>query len=503
MRTTLACLIVVFGQLAGAAMWYVSSGDRGSDQPSAGTNATNPFATLGYAISMASGGDTIHLLPGLHTQTQEIYLGTSLTFEGEGMGVSQIYFPSNFTASENVHAFNLYAANVTFRDLSVVRSNFLEFGAIIYLAGKDDYTPQYYDHFLLDRVELAGGTRALLLNPAHAVIRDCVIHRLDAPSNEINGQEAIAFEIVGFSGTVHVAGCYVDGTLLGSLGGTRIRRAFLTEPRGGGTHCAGTLRLESNFVFNVREPFLWDQYVYPATEKATVEFVHNTVDVTEKTPFTFFGYGIGAGGIEYQKFTNCVVRDNLFANLGGTSVGRADYQYGNFARNFPLGGFRFENNLLFINPASSAVDSLGTPLAQDPGWFSGAEFNTNGQPSSLRFDRVTQPSPFADPAHTDGDCAITPLTAAGQTALGGATDGGNIGAWATPQPDVEISIATGIVSLCWSALSNFLYHVESTDVVNPESWSPVGSSVTGTGGCQAVSDTSTATVRWYRVTVDN
>lgn len=180
-----------------------------------------------------------------------------------------------------------------------------------------------------------------------------------------------------------------------------------------------------------------------------------------------------------------MIEDNLFANLGGTAVGRSDYQVGNFARNFPIGGFTFRNNLLFIHPVTAPVDSLGTPLATDPGWYSGSEFDTNGQPAGLRFSVLTDASPFVDPGHTNRNFALDPASPAGRAAYLGATGGLNLGAWQVPP--ARIAVGEGVV-ISWDSVTGLSYGVESAGALEPGTWSPVASALPGTGENVAVTN---------------
>ncbi|MFH0907355.1 MAG: hypothetical protein V1929_01150 [bacterium] len=470
--------------------------DGQGDDAGPGTYA-QPFATLQHALIAAVSNDTILLKNGTHTQSNTVLVTLPVHLKGEDRYATTVYFPSNFTASQNIHAFSLNADGISMADLTVERDNFLAFGAVIEITGVDFYWPtvRHYDSITLENLDLVGGTRTVLMNPGNFTMRNCLIRDMDAASDSAYGQDALAFEITGFTGTVDIANVHIEGALLGYLGGTRVRRAFQIEARIGTELCAGVLRLASNTIHDVREPFLWDCYENPITNKAAVAFVHNTIHVTEKTPFTLFAYGSGTEGHEYQKFESLLVRDNIFADLGGSSVVRSDYQYANFARNFPMGGFTFDHNLLFVDDARNIADALGAPLAQDPGWFGGSEFDVAGQDAGLRISYTNAP-PFLDPAHGNGNFALNGATDAGRAALGGASDGGNLGAWPTPKAEV-LGVPGTPFTVSWTTVSNMTYLVESS---TGGLWTTVGTPVQATGDYFSAADTNTTgDHRWFRV----
>lgn len=489
---------LLLGGTAQAATWFVGPDGVGSNLPGWGTTPAQPLATLEYTLSTAANDDTLELLAGTHTQTNPLTIQKTLTLRGEDRQASILLFPSNFTAAQNIHALNLWSSGCTIEQLTIRRENFLAFGAVIEVPGLHRWFPYYVEDTTIRNCDLVGGTRSLLLNPRNLIVDNCAFSGLDALSNSTYGQDALHIEITGFKGTVAVNRCWFDGTLAGALGGTRVRRTFQVEPRNDET-AAGSLLITSNIMHNVREPFLWAHYRYPLTNKAVVDWNHNTVDVTEKTPFTLFAFGSGSNGFEYLKFDALTIRNSLFSRISGTAIGRSDYQYGNFARNFPIGGFTFENNLLYLHPVTAPVDSLYVPMATDPGWTRGSEFRQTNQPASLRYDLFTDPSPFSDTNHVDRNFALNPQVPSGAAAFGGAADGKNIGAWETPPPEVLIS-PTNAHFIVWSTVSNVPYRLQQSPALQPAAWTSITATIVARNAFLSTNiGPPTATSTFYRV----
>ena len=478
-----------------AATWVVGPDGVGTDAAGFGTETATPFATAGFAIAQGVHGDTVALLPGTHTQAGTLVINKEICLEGAGRDTTVLYFPSNFTAAMNVPAVTIAASNVTLRAFTILRQNFLAYGALIHVADVWPACQAIYDQILVQDVDLAGGALGFLLNPRDITIERCRIYGQDAADN----LTALAVELVGFHGRVCFRGNQIDGRLAGNLGGPRMRRAFQIETRAGWERTAGELCVESNFFYNVREPFLWDHWVNPVTDKVAIVFAHNTIDVTEKTPCTLFGYGSGSNGLEHLKFNGVVFRDNVYAHIGGTACARADYQSGTFPRNFPLGGFSFENNLLYIGTFTAPVDSLLTPLATDPGWSSGAEFVTSNQPSGLRFDQAVAAAPFADPGHTNWNHALQPAAAAGLAGFLAAMDGGNLGAWPLPPARLAAGEPPGIR---WRSDWNLTYQPQTANALETGTWQDLGSPCAGDGSILEVHDPlPDPDQRFYRIVI--
>ncbi len=478
-----------------AGTWHVGPDGVGTDAAGFGTDALSPWATVSYAIAQAAPGDRVVLLPGTHTQMATLVIDKAVHLEGGGRAATVLLFPSNFTAAVNVPAVTLAASQVTLQALTIQRQNYLAAGAVIHVADVWPDCQALYDQIQIRDVDLVGGALGFLLNPRDITIEHCRIYGQDAADN----LTALALELVGFQGRVCFRGNQIDGRLAGGLGGIRMRRAFQIEPRVGWERSAGELCVESNFIYNVREPFLWNHWVNPATDKVAVVFAHNTISITEKTSCTFFAYGSGSNGLEHFKFSGVAFRDNVFAHVGGSACARADYQSRNFPRNFPVGGFTFENNLLYIGPYTAPVDSLFVPLATDPDWSSGAEFDTSGQPAGLRFDPAAAATPFADPEHTHENHALQPATAAGRAGFRAATDGQNIGAWQLPSARLAPGAPPGVR---WPSDGNLTYQPQAADALTPHSWQDLGDPCAGDGSILEVRDPlPDPDRRFYRVVI--
>ncbi len=478
------CWLVLFliGPAAGAlaATWYVGPDGVGADAPGQGRAQTNPLATVSYAINQASSGDEVYLLTGRHTQTGTLYVAREIALTGAGRTNATLFFPTNFTSSLGVSALVLMASNITVQSLTVERRNFLAYGAVIQVPDIWPDCQALYDHILIRDVDVVGGAGAFILHPKNITIENCAIYGMDAADSPT----ALAFDLPGFNGQVNIRGNYIHGLLAGALGGLRVRRVFQIEPHTGPERSAGILNIESNLIFNVREPFLWNHWTNPTGDPVRIRFNHNTLSVTEKTPFTFWAQGTGTGGLEYLKFTGVEVRDNIFANIYASALARADYQAGSyntnwaFARNFPVGGFSLRNNLLYVDPATALADALYWPLATDPGWFGGAEFDTNGQFADLRFDYTTNLSPFVYAGLWNRNCALSPTAPAGLRGYGAATDGQNIGAWQMHRAEIR---RNPDVELTWNSTTGLNYQAQWTADLASGAWRDLGAPVPGDG----------------------
>ena len=93
MKVFLLALSLFFYSLTQAATYYISP--TGNDATGTGTLA-NPWRTLFKATStVTAAGNTIHVLPGTYTETQESNLAVGVSLEGEGIANSIIL--SNIT----------------------------------------------------------------------------------------------------------------------------------------------------------------------------------------------------------------------------------------------------------------------------------------------------------------------------------------------------------------------------------------------------------------------
>lgn len=478
---------------AHAGTWFVGPDGVGSDTAGAGATEGTPFASVAFALAGATDGDTLHLLPGTHTQPEILNIMKPVTLEGADRETTLMRWPGSFTSLLNVGAIQILSRNVTVRTLTLQRENYISGGSIINVPGQSWPSLQpAYDQLEVRDCNLVGGQFGLALKAMDFTVANCAFYAQDADNNV----SARSVGIFAFVGTVNIVSNYFEGTLAGNLGGTQVRRAFQIEPGEGRERAAGTLNIEHNIIYDVREPFLWDNWVQPLLDKVTVNFIHNTVDLTSKTPFTLFGYNIANATNEHLKFDAIVVRDNLFANTGGNAIGRSDYQVDDFPRNFPIGGFTFANNLLFIRPTVAEVHSLEFPLETDPGWFSGSEFDVSGQPAPLRFDSESDLSPFADPGHNGRNYALDPASPAGLAAIARATDGSTIGAWQLPRAELSSGHSA---TLTWETDSNLTYQVQFAAPDAFHTWQALGPASAGDGTVQSYTDAAAETAKWYRV----
>jgi hypothetical protein len=129
-----AAMVVPMTVSASANTWYVGPG--GVDAAGHGTVIGSPFASIGYAVSAASSGDTIDVASGTYTEpTAQIVIANNLTIIGAGAATTIIKPSADTGSSGDPRGWFLVNAGITF-NLSNVTLN--GSGHLIFQAIRDN-----------------------------------------------------------------------------------------------------------------------------------------------------------------------------------------------------------------------------------------------------------------------------------------------------------------------------------------------------------------------------
>ena len=76
--------VIVAAPVASAAGTDLYVATTGTDSPNTCTNPSSPCLTIGYAVSQAASGDTIHVAAGTYTTTSTVTLNQNVAVAGAG-----------------------------------------------------------------------------------------------------------------------------------------------------------------------------------------------------------------------------------------------------------------------------------------------------------------------------------------------------------------------------------------------------------------------------------
>lgn len=128
MRKLLTILLFIYAGAAFANKIYVGAG--GSNTTGAGTIG-NPYFTMGHAVTFASSGDTIFILPGIITETSTVVLPTGVSLDaGDTTAIVKGTMTGQFVSIVQMHSSEGTAGNQFIRNIKFDGDNLTSSWAI-------------------------------------------------------------------------------------------------------------------------------------------------------------------------------------------------------------------------------------------------------------------------------------------------------------------------------------------------------------------------------------